>query len=74
MVKHGAIVERFGLNIVTSRRKFCNVRYNWKKDTSLTLGRSRKISSNDNQQLFGDNVEPSFIKNSNLTPPLKGFE
>ena len=38
------------------------------------FGSKPKISSNDNQQLFGDNVEPSFIKNSNLTPPLKGFE
>tara|TARA_B100000214_G_C23960234_1_gene624856 strand:+ start:348 stop:1340 length:993 start_codon:yes stop_codon:yes gene_type:complete len=44
------------------------------KKYESSFGAKSKISSNNNEQLFGGNGGPSFIKNSKLTPPLKGFE
>ena len=45
------------------------------KKYESSFGSKPKLSSNDNdEQLFGGSSEPSFIKNSKLTPPLQGFE
>tara|TARA_Y100000813_G_scaffold63946_1_gene44997 strand:- start:341 stop:1336 length:996 start_codon:yes stop_codon:yes gene_type:complete len=45
------------------------------KKYESSFGSKPKLSSNNNnEQLFGGNSEPNFIKNLKLTPPLQGFE